>query len=199
MSLDHIRETILAEARAEAERILATAEEHKRQRLEAAREALTMEFERRRSRAEHELRQRADREIVARRAEHNLALLKQRNEMLNSLFDRAAERLAALPDDDYCAVVGRWMESLPADVGGRVLCNERDAERLAPLVERMNEHRAADARLRLERHDGPLSGGVLFRAGRFEIDLSIESRLRRLRETLAPEVAELLFPQQVTV
>ena len=38
MSLDHIRETILAEARAEGERIVATAHEHEQQRLDAARE-----------------------------------------------------------------------------------------------------------------------------------------------------------------
>ena len=43
MSLDHIRETILADARSEAERIVATAREHNQQRLEAVREALEAE------------------------------------------------------------------------------------------------------------------------------------------------------------
>jgi V/A-type H+-transporting ATPase subunit E len=199
MSLDHIRETILAEARAEGERIVATAHEHKEQRLAAARESLEGEFARRREQAEQEQRQRADRQVVARRAEHNLALLKQRNEILDELFDRAADRLADLPDEEYCAVVGEWMRGLPDDVGGTVLCNERDRERLAGLVARLNEGRPDGAQLRIEQCRRPLRGGVLFQTENYEIDLSVDSRLKRLRETLAPELARLVFPDEVTV
>lgn len=199
MSLDHIRETILADARSEAERIVATAREHNQQRLEAAREALEAEFARRREQTRHELRQQADRQVVMRRAEHNLALLKRRNEMLDELFSQAADQLADLPDEDYCAVVEAWMQALPAGVGGTVLCNERDQERLAGLIARLNERRPEAARLRLEEHWGPLRGGVLCRTDAYEIDLSLDSRLKRLRETLAPEVARLVFPDEVTV
>ena len=199
MSLDHIRETILAEARAEGERIVATAHEHEQQRLDAARESLEAEFARRREQAEHEHRQQADRQVVARRAEHNLALLKRRNEMLDELFDRAADRLADLPDEEYCAVVEAWMQDLPADMGGAVLCNERDQERLAGLLARLNEGRPEAARLRMAEYWGPLRGGVLFQTENYEIDLSLDSRLKRLRETLAPEVARLVFPDEVTV
>ena len=199
MSLDHIRQTVLAEARAEGERILATAREHKQQRLDSARESLDAEFVRRREQAEHEQRQQADRQVVARRAEHNLALLKRRNDILDELFNRAAECLADLPDEEYAAVVGEWMQALPDDVGGTVLCNERDQERLAGLVARLNERRPEGARLRMAEYWGPLRGGVLFQTDNYEIDLSLDSRLKRLRETLAPDVARLVFPDEVTV
>lgn len=199
MSLDHIRETILAEARAESERIVSTAHERKEQRLAAARESFEAEFARRSEQAGNELSQKADRQVVARRAEHNLALLKRRNEILDDLFERAADRLAALPDEEYCAVVGEWMQDLPSDAGGAVLCNERDRERLAGLVARLNDDRSEGAQLRMEERAVPLRGGVLFQTENYEIDLSLDSRLKRLRETLAPEVAKLVFPDEVTV
>jgi len=199
MSLDHIRETILDDARAEGERIIATAREHKQQRLDSTRESLQAEFARRREQAEHEERQQADRQVIARRAEHNLALLRRRNEILDDLFERAAERLSDLPDEEYCAVVADWMRDLPADVGGTVLCNERDRVRLSGLVDRLNEGRPDGAKLRMEPSARALKGGVLFRAESYEIDLSLDSRLKHLRETLAPELAKLVFPGEVTV
>ena len=194
MSLDHTREVILAEARAEAEGILKTAQAHRQEKLENAREALEDEFARRRERARHEAQQQAQRRIIARRAKHNLDLLARRNEILDDLFARAD-----LPDEEYRTVVGRWMQAIPDDIGGTVLCNERDEERLAPLVAELNEGRSEEAKLRLAQHPGLLRGGVRFQRATYEIALSLDARLERLRQALAPEVARAVFPDEVTV
>lgn len=199
MPLDHTREVILAEARAEAERILKTAQARRQEKLENAREALEDEFARRCERARHEAQQHAQRRIIARRAKHNLELLARRNEILDDLFAQAAQKLATLPDGEYRTVVQGWMRAIPDDVGGTVLCNERDEERLAPLVAELNEGRSEEAKLQLARHPAPLRGGVLFQTATYEIDLSLDARVARLREVLAPEVARAVFPDEVTV
>jgi vacuolar-type H+-ATPase subunit E/Vma4 len=199
MSLDRIRTATLADARSEAERIENTARAHREERLEGAREALDAEFARRREQAQNEVRRQNRRQVVMRRSEHNLALLERRNEILDDLFNQAADRLADMPDEEYCAVIEDWMQALPPDVGGTVVCSERDEERLSALAARLNDGRPEEARLRMDLHWGPLRGGVVFQTPLFEIDLSLDARLRRLREALAPEAARLLFPEQTTV
>ena len=199
MSLEYIRDAILADARAEAGRIEATARANRQERLEAARKSLDAEFARRLDRARRDAEQEARRRLMVRRSEHNLKLLKRRNEILDEVFEEAAGRFCDLPDEDYRSTVAVWMKELPADAGGEVLCSERDTERLAPLIEELNASRGPQARLKLVRHSEPLRGGVLFRAERFELDLSLDARLAQLREALAPEVAAVTFTGDLTV
>jgi vacuolar-type H+-ATPase subunit E/Vma4 len=200
MSTDHIRKAILAEAQAEAKRVETEARRRHDERLAAARQALDAEFSMRREEARQKVEQAGHREVSQRRAQHNLDLLQRRNAILDDLFRRAGERLLELPDDEYRAVVESWVAELPADVAGEVLCNARDEKRLAPLVEKLNGRRPAAARLKLAPHAGePLLGGVICRTEKFQIDMSLDARLRRLREELAPEVAKIVFTGQVTV
>jgi len=193
MSVERIREAILKEARAEAARIEAEARARHNERIEAAKRSLEQEFQQRfesgRQRAERE----TERELARRRSEHSMDLLARRNAILDRLFQDAGRCLAEAPDEQYRTVVQAWMKEVPAGVAGEVLCNERDAARLRPLIDDLNAARDPDAKLRLVPGDRPHRGGVIFRTEKFEIDLSLDARLGRLREDLAPEVARMLF------
>lgn len=199
MSLDQIRQAILAEARAEAQETEADARRRHDERLQAARQALKEEFAKRLDQARQGAEQDSDRQVMRRRAEHNLSLLRQRNAILDELFNEAARRLADLPDTDYRAVIEHWMEKVPGQVGGDVLCNERDEKRLAPLLKELNASRPPEAQLRLVRHSEPILGGILFRAERFEVVLTMEARLQKVREALAPEVSAVVFSGDVSL
>jgi len=199
MSLDRIRQAIIAEATAEAQQIEADARRRHEQALESARQALRDEFAGRLARAKEDAEQESYRQVMRRRAEHNLSLLKQRNAILDDLFGQAARRLADLPDEEYHAVMQAWMKKLPDETGGEVLCNERDVKRLAPLVSKLNESRLPEVRLKIGRHPEPILGGVLFRAEKFELVLTIEARLAQAREALAPEVSATIFSGEVSL
>lgn len=199
MTVEHIREAVLSEARREAEKITAEARARHDEWLEEARKKLDAEFERRFERARQQAEQESQHRIMRKRAHHNLALLRRRNEILDDLFRQAAGRLAGLSDEQYCAVVADWMQQAPHDGAGEVLCTGRDAERLAPLVEKLNRSREAGAQLTLTPADRPALGGVIFCTERFEVDLSLDTRIAHLREELAPETAAILFPSDITV
>jgi vacuolar-type H+-ATPase subunit E/Vma4 len=104
-----------------------------------------------------------------------------------------------MSDEEHRAVMESWMRELPADTAGQVVCNERDRARLEPLVAKLNAGRPLEARLELSQQSAPLLGGVLFKTEKFEIDLSLDARLRQLREELVPEVSRIVFPADVTV
>ncbi len=199
MSIDHIRQSILAQAKADADGIEAEARARRDKKLAAARKALEAEFARRTERARQDAQQESLRRKIRREGEHNLALLKRRNEILDDLFSRAAHHLTELPDDEYRAVMEKWMQELPGDTPGQMLCNERDMQRLAPAVKKLNASRPQNAQIQQARHEAPLLGGALFRAERFEIDLSVDARWRQSRQSLAPEVSRIVFPGDMTV
>lgn len=196
MTVERIRQAILDEARAEAEKIEAEARAGHDGELEAARRRLDQEFEQRfelgRQAAELDAHQR----LMLARSRHNLALLQRRNTILNDLFKGGGDWVAGLDDGEYRALIAGWMGEVPDGYGGEVLCNERDAARLAPLVEELNRARPPGAQFILVPGERPALGGVIFRAEKFEVDLSLDSRLARLREDLAPEVAQMVFPEQ---
>jgi len=193
MSLERIRKAILDEARAEADRLESEARARRDERLAAAARELELEFKRRFEAASENARREVERRLARRRAELNMELLRERNAILDRLFRQAAARLADSPDEHYQRVVAQWMKEIPQGVAGDVLCNERDAARLSPLIEKLNASRAPEARLRLVAGDRPAMGGVIFRTEKFEIDLSLDSRLAALRVELAPQVAKMIF------
>ncbi len=200
MSLDHIRNAVRQKAQQEAEGIEAEARRDAEQRIDAARRTIEAEFARRLEADRQAAEQAAQRDVIQRRSEHNLALLRKRNAILDDVLARAARRVAELPEDEYRAVVGRWMKDrIPPETGGVVLCSRRDMERLRPVVDALNAGRPAGARLEMAEHEKPPAAGVVLRASQFEVDLSVEVMTEQLRETLAPELSRILFPGETTV
>jgi V/A-type H+-transporting ATPase subunit E len=199
MPLDRIREAILSEARREAESIESEARARHDERMKAAAAELDDEFNRRLQAAKEHARQECERKVSQSRSQHNLALLKLRNAALDDVFRAAAEQLVKMPDDSYRAFVLARLKNAPEDVGGELLCAVRDEARLRPVVEELNRTRREDARLKLVAGDRPALGGVILRTGKFELDLSLDSLVERLRQELAPAVAGMLFPPDATV
>lgn len=199
MSVRRIREAIQSEARQEAEKMMADAQARHDEQLEAAARRLDEEFERRFERARQDAEQESRRRIARTRAQHNQALLRRRNEILDDLFRQAVERLTGQPDEQYRDLARAWLQQVPQDAAGELLCATRDGDRLAPLIEELNRSRDAGAQLTLTPGDRPERGGVVFRAEKFEIDLSLDARVAHLREELAPEVAATVFPQDIAV
>lgn len=193
MSVDRIKESILAEARAEAEKIVSAAQREHDEALNERKSALDAEFSRRREEARQKIEQEANRDVMQVRMGKNFEILKKRNAVLDELFEKAAEKFTQLSDDEYRSVVENWMKDIPSDMAGEVLCNEKDEQRLAKLVEKLNSKRPDGAKLELKKHDRPLRGGVIFRSEKFEVDLTLDSRLATLRSEIAPGVAEILF------
>jgi len=196
MLVERIKKAILDAARAEAEKIESEAARKRGRDLAAAREQIEREFagkfDAARQAAERESRQK----LMQARSAVALELLARRNSILDDVFQQAAERVRDLPDDEYRKLVGDWMAYISAGSGGELLCRREDAERLGPLVEQLNAARDQAAALKLVPGDAPLLGGVILRTEKFEVNLSVDSRLANLREEMAPEVARMIFPAQ---
>ena len=199
MTVERIRKAILSEAHQEAEKIEAEAQQRHDRRLGEARKELEEEFARRFEHARQQQELESRHRVMGVRAKRNLELLERRNAILDEMFRRGAEQIAGLADDEYRALVEQWMAQVPPGQPGEVLCRREDVGRLAPLIEQLNAKRVSEAQLELKAADTPELGGVIFRTEKFVVDLSLDSRLERLRQELAPDVAEIVFPSDLSL
>jgi len=199
MTVERIRQAILSEAHQEADKAVGDAQQRHQLRLQGATRALEEEFERRFAHARQEEERESRHKVMAVRARHNLELLGRRNAILDDLFRKAAEQLRGLPDEKYRALLKAWAAQFPQDQGGRVLCRHDEGDRLAPLIEELNAGRPAGARIELTPGERPALGGLIYCADKFEIDLSFDTRLERLRQELAPQVAAIVFPSDLSL
>jgi len=194
VTLHEVEAAVLKKAQAEAESLLVEARRLAEERWQ--RESVRLREEHRR-RLEHlrvEEEAALAREVAAKRAEHRRALLARKNEILDEVFHQAAEAIITLPDDGYrCWLEAQLLRVVRLTQGdesaGEVLTNDRDHT----LVGRLLTQLTPGARLTLAAERVPIRGGFLVRGRRWDLDLSLDSLLAQLRETLAEKVATALF------
>jgi len=194
MALEHLQEGLLAEARTEAEHIMAEARAKAAERLKTAERDL-------RAAAEAKARARLDaldeekRQALARtRIEARLRVLGRKNALIERAFARAAERLDRLGDEQYLRVMEEWLNALDGSMRGELLVCATDRGRFSELLRRVNTRRP-DAPLALSAEPLPSGRGFVFRARGFVVDATFSSQVASLREGLLPELARILFSE----
>lgn len=196
MSVERIKNTIIGEAEEEACKIKKEAEAKRDERLEKSQHKIEGEFKQKLENAREEMDQESERKIIQKRSKHNLELLKKRNEILNSVFEEAYKQLKSLDDAAYQSMLAAWAEQIPEGVAGKIFCNSSDIDRIKPLVMDINKNKDVDIGLDV---DDEIDGGIVFRSENFEIDMTVRSKMHESREELAPEVASMLFPEDIKI
>ena len=188
MGLENIRKRIVEDAGAEADALVARANEHA---AKLADEARARNDERRRGaleEAEDTLRQHHDEQVTAARAANRLKLLGRRAELLNDVFDAAVERFVGDRKGDYRT----WLSARLTSVAGEKGTIVPAAEDRGPLGELLEGLKGADG-LQLGKESLPLRGGFVLQGEKADLDLSLDTQLAEAREELLPDFADRAF------
>lgn len=193
MSLDNVKESVLTEARAKAEQKVREASREAERFLEAGRE----ENERASAEAWREANLRLDRETAREREriqhENRLQVLAAKNRVIEEVFRKAKERLAALSDAEYTNMVGAWLSALPPEAGGRLRVNPADHARFAAKLDDFNRERSGSGVFTGVIADPKVPSGAVVDGPDYHIDCTMERRLNELRETAVGDLAKKLF------
>ena len=193
MSLDRVKTTVweeaktragirLDEARKEAERILAEGRAaDERTGSEAVRDAQL--------RVERE----TNRELERLQHDNRLQILSAKNKVIDEVFKRVSDKLASMPDDDYVALVGKWLNALPEDVGGVLRVNPKDETKFIAGLDALNRTRTVKGEFSKVVTDAKVPNGAVVDGPDYAIDCTIDRRLSELRESSAGELAKALF------
>lgn len=193
MSLETIKSTVLDEAKARVDKLLAEARGEADHVLAEGRAA----DERSGAEVLRDAKLRLDRETVREleRIQHDnrLQILSAKNKAIDEVFKRVTDKVASLPDDEYLDLVGSWLKALPADAGGELRVNPKDEQKFSASLDALNASRQGAGKFAKVTADPKVSGGAVVNGPDYNIDCTIERRLLELRETSAGDLARVLF------
>ena len=195
MSLEAIRQSVIEKANEEARAIL---EEAKKKASALVADAKLRSIEESSStlvKKEAQLKESLERRLGEARRLKRLALLQEKNRLLDELFRTLTETARKLPPASYWRMIERWLRDLDSSVGGTI--HFPSDPQFAPpdgFLERVSGVRGAGGKF-LKGEDVPIDGGFMIRAEGFEMNYSISRRVEELRNSRLAEVARQLFSE----
>lgn len=172
-------ENIAAEAAREAEEIRAEASK------KAAEEAAEIISKGKADAGERKLRLGGVSELEARKT-----LLAEKQKMIDLAFENAKAKLLALPAEKYAELLASLATSAAEGASGEIILSEKDRSEVgAVLLEKLGKDNA----LTISRETREIGGGLVLRSGATEVNCSFDAIIKGLRETMASEIAAVLF------
>jgi V/A-type H+-transporting ATPase subunit E len=195
MEAEQVIQKILADAKAEAEKITNEAKE-KVAAEQAKADAKLAEY---RQQAETLAQQAAEDEkshiLAGARMDAAKEYLAEKTQILDTVFERAAQRLGELPDDEYRGLMGRLMAEAVETGDEEVVIGKSETRIDQALINEVNGKLAGDKKrglkLAADRHDLP--GGFVLRRGKIKTNVSPAVLLGQARNDLVIELAKTLF------
>jgi V/A-type H+-transporting ATPase subunit E len=121
--------------------------------------------------------------------------LAAKNKILDEVFDQAHQQLQSLPDDKYRELISRLMLET-AETGDEEVIIDREEKRIdAALIEQINSKLGSDRKgnLKLSGEKMPVGGGFILRRGKVKTNVSFNVLLSRARKELEIDLAKGLF------
>jgi len=191
-----------AETRRQAEELLVQA----RAQAEQEREAIL-------ARGRKAAAERQERLESAAQMEKRKLLLGAKQEMLEQVFDRALEKLCALPDEELVPLLARLAVQASSSGREQVILSPKDRSRIGKQVvlaanealaqkwggkkgALLNKIMGGGAQLTLSQETRKFRGGLILSDGDIEMNCTFETLVRLQREKLEREVARTLFENE---
>ena len=188
-----VSEKILADAKAEAQRIEADAAQQVEQLLKQADE----EAKKLEAQLEQDVQQATEThrlQLLARtRMGTRMDGLRVRQEMMQAVFDEAAKAVCDMPDQEYRQLVQGWMLKAVETGDERVVIGKDETRIDQSLIDAANRTLNERGRLALADERRPISGGVILSRERTEVNASLEVMLQQARTELETELGQVLF------
>ncbi len=119
-------------------------------------------------------------------------LLTVKQEMVDKAFERALEKLCALNDEEYTALLTKL--ALQCAKGNeQLIFSQKDRTRVGKAVATAVNEALGDGNLTLSEQTRPISGGFILSDGDVEVNCAFETLVRLMRGEISGEVAGVLF------
>jgi V/A-type H+-transporting ATPase subunit E len=195
MEAQNVIDKILADAKAEAEKI--TIEAKDKDSAEQAKLSKQLDEYRRQTEilADRAAKDEKSHILAAARMEIAIEFLAEKRKILDDVFSRARRQLQNLPDDQYRNLVSKLLlESV--QTGHEEVVVDKNENRIdQQLIELANQKlgSAGKGNLRLSQEKQDIDGGFILRSGRIKTNVSFDVLFQRARKELEIELAKELF------
>ena len=143
-----------------------------------------------------EIRLRSERAERAVKLQSRKDMLALKQSILERAYDRAKEKLLALPEEKYTAFLASQAGHAAVTGHERIVINSQDRSMGEEIVRGANAiltERGLPAGLTLSDESGDFSGGLKLREGSVEVNCTVDTLLALSRNSLDAEIAAILF------
>ena len=120
-------------------------------------------------------------------------LLAAKQACIDEAFDKAQSKLLALPDGEYAELLAKLAVKAAKTGKEEILLSAKDRKRVGEQVVSKANALGKGMALILGKETRDMAGGLILRDGSVEINCAFETQMRVLRESMASDVAALLF------
>ena len=120
-------------------------------------------------------------------------MLAAKQACLDEAFDKAQSKLLALPDGEYAELLAKLAVKAAKTGKEEILLSAKDRKRVGEQVVSKANALGKGMALTLGKETRDMAGGLILRDGSVEINCAFETQMRVLRESMASDVAALLF------
>jgi len=195
MEAEQVIEKILADAKAEAEKIKKQAGQKQADEQAKFDEQLKEHEKQTKALAEKLANEKKLHLLAAARMNIAKEHLAEKNKILDEVFDQARQQLQSLPDEQYRRLVTNLILEA-VETGDEEVIIDKEEKRIdAALIDQVNSKLASDRKgnLKLSEDKMPLGGGFILRRGKVKTNVSFDVLLSRARKELEIELAKELF------
>lgn len=201
MDAEQVTEKILADAKAEAEKIKKQAEQK-----ELAEQAKLNEQLNEYKKQTQILAQKAGEDkkahlLAAARMDIAKEYLAEKRKILDEIFVRARQQLQNLPDEDYCGLMTRLMLEAVETGDEEVVIDNNETRIDQRFIKHINRELGPGYKgnLRLSDQRQNLEGGFILKRGKIKTNVSLEVLLAQARKELEIQLARELFSDSLNV
>jgi len=191
MSIERIRNYIIENAKKEAEQLIKTAEEQFRNETVSAKLSLEKKYQEMLQADEEHLREDMKRLLGKLKSDCKMELLEVKNKVIDSVLESAISRIQSLPDDEYLALIGKWLAKATDNLEGELFVSVADLKRIpSNFIDDLN--RSRKAKVCLSKIAVDVKGGFILKTRNYEIDYSLDTIVENLRTALIPKLNDML-------
>lgn len=129
------------------------------------------------------------------------ALLVEKRLLLDDTFKTAFEDTRKLSDGDYREFVKKLILQVVEEGKGKIFISNGDRKRIPEsLINDINKNlrkMGKSATLELAREEADIEGGFILKTGKIEINCSLGSLFKKMREDIESEVSGILFSPEI--
>ena len=200
MPVEAIVEKILSDAKTEAEEILRSY----RQKVEALEKERDGEVGRLRTEADEEGKLRGEeavrRLLSSTQMEARKSILRLKQDLIDQVFEVAHDKVRRLKDVEYREFIKALILKVAETGDEEIVVGKRDTKRITPAfvtsVNKALKKAGKEGKLHLGTPSSEITGGVILRRGRKEVNATLSALFAAARRELESEVAEVLLGRE---
>lgn len=195
--IENLRKRILNDDEEKAREIISEAETKAQEMLKMSKEKAKAVLEESKVKAEKDAKDRKERIIARAQLDARNNMLSTKQEMIDKVLRLSEEKVLKMNNKEYSEFIQELLLSSVETGDEEVIFPERDKTRIDPgLVARVNEmliSKGKKGSLRIGPAADGIKSGFILKHGGIEINCSVDSQIRVLRDNLEGEIVKILF------